>query len=369
MVSIAREILLHDKLRLAITVVSLGFTVVMMVYDMGMFFGVTGDSVNMIDRAHANLWVSEEEEAHFGAASLVPDTTLRWARRLDGVGQACAVDHSIANLKIASTRQVEVLGIDPACPLFQPWKVVRGNVEGLERKDTIIVDDLALRDVNHAQLGDTVELNGHKLRIVSITHDNKSFSYPYVYVSLRTFESIAGTSDHYSFVAVQVERGSDQDQIIQQLTHLSSGVTISRTQEFRLATITALIAQGVGMVFVVIFVGVLVGMLIITLTMYTATMERLREFAILKALGATRWKIWAIVLEQAIIEMVVGFGLGLAVSLGVNWFIEAMSGIRGRFPILMIIGCFVMMVALAILGSLISIRKATNVDPVMVFRA
>jgi putative ABC transport system permease protein len=369
MVSIAREILLHDKLRLAITVVSLGFTIVMMVYDMGMFFGVTGDSVNMIDRAHADLWVSEEEQAHFGAASLVPDTMLRWAQRLDGINQACAVDHSIANLKIASTRQVEVLGIDPACSLFQPWQVVEGDVEGLRRRDTIIIDDLALRGINHAQLGDTVELNGREMRIVAVTHDNKSFSYPYVYVSLRTFESVVGTLDHYSFVAVQVEPGADQDRIIRQLTNASSDVTISGTREFRIATMTALIAQGVGMVFVVIFVGVLVGMLIITLTMYTATMERLREFAILKALGATRWTIWAIVLEQAIIETVVGFGLGLAASLGVDRFVEAMSGIRGRFPIPMIVGCFVMMVALAILGSLISIRKATSVDPVMVFRA
>lgn len=369
MVSIAREILLHDKLRLAITVVSLGFTIVMMVYDIGMFFGVTGDSVNMIDRAHADLWASEEGGAHFGAASLVPDTMLRWARRLDGVGQACAVDHSVANLKIASSRQVEVLGIDPACPLFQPWKVADGNVEGLWRRDTIVVDDLALRGVNHAQLGDTVELNGREMRIVAITHDNKSFSYPYVYVSLRTFESVAGTPDFYSFVAVQVKPGTNQGQIARQLANTSSDVTVSRTREFRLATITALIAQGVGMIFVIVFVGVLVGMLIITLTMYTATMERLREFAILKALGASRWKIWAIVLEQAIIETVAGFGLGLAASLGIDRFVETMSGIRGRFPIPMIVGCFVVMVTLAILGSLISIRKAIGVDPVMVFRA
>ena len=123
------------------------------------------------------------------------------------------------------------------------------------------------------------------------------------------------------------------------------------------------------MIFVIVLVGVSVGMLTITLTMYTATMERLREFAILKALGATRWKIWGVVLEQAITETSVSFGLGLAASLGADHFVETMSGIRGRYPILVIVGCFVMMVVLAILGSLISIRKATSVDPVMVFRA
>jgi hypothetical protein len=50
MISIAREILVHDKTRLAFTVASLAFAMVMIVYDLGMFFGVTGESVNLIDR-------------------------------------------------------------------------------------------------------------------------------------------------------------------------------------------------------------------------------------------------------------------------------------------------------------------------------
>lgn len=369
MVSIAREIMLHDKLRFVITVVSLGFAIVMTVYDMGMFFGVTGDSVNLIERAHAELWVSEEEETHLDAPSLVPDSTLGKARRLDGINQACALDYSIGNLKIGDTRQVQVVGIDPACSLFQPWEVVEGDIGELKRKETIVVDDLALRGINHAQLGDVVELNGHEMRIVAITHDNKSFSYPYVYVSLQTFGSTFGIPDHYNFIAVQVKPDVDQDQIVQRLAKANSDLAVSGEQEIRLSTIKALIAQGVGMIFVIVFVGVLVGMLTITLTMYTATMERLRDFAILKALGATRWKIWGAVLEQAITETTVSFGLGLVASLGVDYFVETMSGIRGRYPIPVIIGCFVMMVVLAILGSLISIRKATRVDPVMVFRA
>jgi len=367
-VSIAREILLHDKLRFAITVVSLGFAIVMTVYDVGMFFGVTGDSVNLINRAHAELWLSEEGESHLNTPSLVPDNTLGKARRLDGVDQACALDYSIANLKISDTRQVEVVGIDPACPLFQPWEVVTGDIGGLRRKDTIVVDDLALRGINYAQLGDVVELDGREMRIVAITRDNKSFSYPYVYISLQTFGSTFGTSGYYSFVAVKVEPGADQDQITQRLANIDSDLTVSKAQEFRRSTIMALIAQGVGMIFVIVLVGVLVGMLIITLTMYTATMERLRDFAILKALGATRWKIWSVVLEQAITKTAVSFGLGLAATLGVDYFVEKMSGIRGRYPIPVVVGCFVMIVLLAVLGSLISIRKATSVDPVMVFR-
>ena len=98
-------------------------------------------------------------------------------------------------------------------------------------------------------------------------------------------------------------------------------------------------------------------------------MELLRDFAVLKALGATRRKICGIVMEQTITQTTISFAIGLVASLGANAFVESVSGIRGRFPIPAIIVCFCMMILLSILGALISIRKASRVDPVIVFRA
>jgi len=368
MISIAREILFHDKLRFTITVASLGFAIVMIVYDIAMFYGVTSDSVALIDRSGADLW-GAEEEARLNAPSEIPHRVAQRARSLEGVQQACALDFSVGNLKIDSTSQVQIVGIDPACPMFQPWSLISGNTEDLRRKDTIIIDDLALRNGSQASLGEEVELNGQDLRLVAITQDNKSFSYPFVYVNLDTFEKLTGNPGMINFVAVQLEPGANLQQIQAALSQSTTDLTITPTQAFRSATINGMIAQGVGMIFVIVFIGILVGMLTITLTMYTATMEQLRDFAILKALGATRLKIWGIVLEQTVTQTVAGFAIGLGASLGVDWLVESASGIRGQFPIPAITACFMMMIVLSILGSLISIRKASQVDPVIVFRA
>jgi putative ABC transport system permease protein len=369
MVSIAREILFHDKLRFFITVVSLGFAIVMTIYDLAMFFGVTSDSVALIDRAQAELWISKKEETHLNAPSTISHNALGRVLRREGVQQACALDISVGNLKIGDTHPVQVVGIDPACPLFQPWDVVAGEVSDLRRKDTVIVDDLALRGLSQSRLGEIVELNGEELSIVGITHGNKSFSSPFVYINLDTFEDLTGKLGLYNFVAVQLNPGADPGPVISSLIHADPDLAVTPASQFRQATILALVTQGVGMIFVIVFVGVLVGMLTITLTMYTATMELLRDFAILKALGATRRKIWGIVLEQAITQTAASFGIGLAASFGVNSMVEAASGISGQFPMLVMLACFLLMVTLAILGSLISIRKATRVDPAMVFRA
>ena len=368
MISIAREILLHDKVRFIITVVSLGFAIVMIVYDMGMFFSVTGESVSLIDCAQANLWVFEKGSGQINAPSLVPKSVLGRARSMEGVQQVCALGVLMGTLKVRDNRQVMIVGIDPACPLLRPWNVVEGDIQSLERKDTIIVDDLALRG-DPAHVGDVVKINDWEVRVVAVTHKNKSFSSPFVYVNLKTFASLRGTPEDYSFVMIQLAPAADQDQIIQRLTDANSDVAVSDPQEFKRSTIAALIAAGVGMIFVVVAVGVMVGMLIITLTVYTATLEQLRNFAILKSLGATQWQVLRIVLEQAITQTAVSFGIGLAASLGVDAFVEALSGINGQLPLPVIIGSLGMMIVLAILASLISIRKAVAVDPVMVFRA
>jgi putative ABC transport system permease protein len=368
MVSIAREILLHDKVRFVITVVSLGFAIVMIVYDLGMFFGTINESVNLIDHAGADLWILEEQHEDIFSPSLLPKSALKWARRSAGVREACALNTLMGNLTLDDTHQVQIVGIDPRCPLIQPWDLVAGDVAALRRKDTIVVDDFILRR-DAAQVGDEIELNGRELRIVGITHYNKGFTTPYVYINLRTYTTIGGAPEHHTFVAMRLEPDADRGRIVRRLMNTGLKIRVEETQVLRLSSMQALIAQGVGMIFAVISVGVLVGMLIITLTIYTATVEQLRNFAILKALGASRWKIWGIVLEQAISQTTVSFGIGLAASLGLNCFVETVSGIRAQFPIPAVAGSLVVMILLAVVGSLLSIRRAVTVDPQMVFRA
>ncbi len=369
MISIARELLFHDKLRFLITVVGLSFTIVMIVYDVGMFFGVTEDSVVLVDRAGTELWLSQKGAGRFNAPSRLPAVILKKVRRLHGVIQACAIDFAQASLKNVATSQVILIGIDPDCPFFQPWEINSGSLAEIKRKDALVIDDLALKGSLETRPGDTVKINDYEVRIVAITHNNKSFSSPFTYTNIETFEKLTGQAGEYNFIALKISPGTDGNHIAAQLDGDGSKLVATPVQDFRQATISGLIAEGVGMIFVVVLVGVMVGMLIITMTMYTGTMQQLRDFAILKALGATNRKIWGIVLEEALLQTVASFVLGLGASLGVNAFIENGSGISGRFPPEAVLACFGLMLVLSVLGSLLSISKATHADPIMVFRA
>jgi putative ABC transport system permease protein len=368
MISLAREILLHDKVRLAITVASLGFAMVMIVYDLGMFFGVTGESVNLIDRAGADLWLLETGYDDLLSPSWLPGTVLPQARDTAGVEQACPLSTLMGNLDMGETHPVQIVGIDPGCPLIQPWDVTEGQAAALQDPHTVMVDDLVLQRTA-ARVGDSVELNGRELRLVAVTRRNKGFTTPYAYVNLETLAALGGPVEQFGFVALRLAPGAQPQAVARQLNAMLPSAHAVETRPLRAASISALVAQGVGMIFAVVFIGVLVGMMIITTTIYTATVEHVRNFAVLKALGATRWQIWRVVLEQAVIQTVVGFGLGLAASLALNYAIETMSGIRALFPVPALAASLVAMLLLAILGSLLSIRRALAVDPMLVFRA
>lgn len=369
MVSIARQILLHDRLRFTITVISLGFAMVMILYDIGMFFSVTGDSISVVSHSPSEVWVTQKGEANLLSGSLIAESTLKSVRSLEGIRQACPIGYSAGSLKIAGNRQAQIIAIDPACSLVQPWDVVEGDVAELSQPDTIVLDDFTARGANPVRVGDIVKLNDRDLRVVAITHGNRSFTSSFVYISLQTYSKIGGKPGMVNFIPVKLEPGVSSGQFTQRVSEMDAQLTGIQTPAFKQASINALVSQGVGMIFVVVLVGVLVGVLVISLTLYTATMEQLRDFAVLKALGATRWKIWAVVLEEAITETSVSFILGLLISFGVDALVTSVSGIRGAFPPLPILVSFAAMLILAVFGSLLSIRKATSVDPAMVFRA
>ncbi len=368
MISIAREILFHDKVRLGITVVSLGFAIVMVIFNLGWFFGTLGESVSLIDHARADLWVLEQGHRDIYSPSTLPLSAVRWARRAPGVVQACGLNLLGGNLLIQNNHPVMVVAIDPDCALLQPWDVRLGEADGLRRRDAIIVDDYSLRG-DPAHLGDTVELNGRELQVVAVTHNNKSFTTPYVYVNQQTFASLGGAEDGFNYVMVQLTPLADPGLAIRRLTSGYDDLAAFPSDEFRWASMLALVSQGLGVIFIVVAVGVLVGLLIVTMTTYTATMERLRDFAVLKAIGATRRKILGIVLEQAVAETLLGFGAGLTASLGLNYVVENAAGLRASFPASAILASLATMLVLSMLGSLISVRKAVSVDPTVVFRA
>ncbi len=130
-----------------------------------------------------------------------------------------------------------------------------------------------------------------------------------------------------------------------------------------------MINTGTGVALLAVaLMGVVIGTVIVANTIYTSTTEHLKEFGTLKAIDASNWDLYEIIIEHALINSIIGFAVGMAVSYGV---IQLMQ--RGHLRILLppsvLVGIFILAVMMCLWSSVLSISKVTRIDLAMVFKS
>ena len=127
-------------------------------------------------------------------------------------------------------------------------------------------------------------------------------------------------------------------------------------------------STGLGLsMYMTVFLGCLVGVVVVAQTSYTATIEHLREFAAIKAIGGSDADIYRIIVEQATIAAVTGFLPGMALAYGIRPVMAGM-GLKVIIPNELVADVFIGAVVLCLVASLISFRRIARMDPAVVLR-
>jgi putative ABC transport system permease protein len=119
---------------------------------------------------------------------------------------------------------------------------------------------------------------------------------------------------------------------------------------------------------ITVLMAIIVGVVVVSQTIYSATLEHLREFGTLKAIGATNRDVYAIILKQALINALIGYGVGLTLSLFAVHVLRT-TGTILVIPFGLMVAVFVLTIAMCTTASVVSVRKAMSVDPLVVFRS
>jgi putative ABC transport system permease protein len=125
---------------------------------------------------------------------------------------------------------------------------------------------------------------------------------------------------------------------------------------------------GIGLnMYMTVFLGILVGIVVVAQTLYTSTMEHIKEFGTVKAIGGGNGDIYAILAQQASIAAVVGFVFGLLPSFALAPAMERLGLkliLTPSFMVVVLVGTLVM----CLLSAMVSFRKVASIDPALVFR-
>ena len=375
MALLARRNLFHDRIRFAVTLTGIVFALVLITIQFGLFLGFTTTTSNNIDRSKADLWIVFHGVGYFDTGRMFSERKFYEVLSVPGVEQAEKYIQNFAYWKKpdGGVENVQVIGFHPGGGLGEPWNIVEGSVLAVKLEDGVIVDDLYKEKLGVRKIGDRVEIGEHRARVVGFTHGIRSFTTsPFVYTSFKNslnYTRPEAREDQLAYILVKVAPGFTPDEVLENLRARVKDVDIYTKAEFsRRTRFYWMFTTGAGLaVLTAALMGLVVGVAVVAQTIYAATMDHIREYGTLKAMGATNGYLYRVLVEQAVWSAVLGYGFAMIAA----YFIVQGSEKGGALilmPVAMKIGMLLLAVFMCITAALVSINKVTRLDPAMVFR-
>lgn len=363
----------HDRVRLVIAVVGVAFAVLLMTLQLGLLIGFARTTSSLVDRARADIWIVPRGAKDVDQAGIMLERQKFSALGVSGVASVDSLIVSFAHLKRpdGGTESVIVVGVDPNGTALKPWNFVAGSVEDLRRADGIVVDELYADKLGVTKIGQTLEILGRRARVVGITSGIRTFTQsPYVFSSLENARALGEVPAGWTtYLLIRAKPGTDLAGLQRRLQQAfprediwSSSAFSWQTREYWLLTTGA----GTALLLAALL-GLIVGLVIVAQTLYSAAVERIQEFATIRAMGANKNYIIRIILHQASISGTIGYGVGIGLAI-VLASLAQHSSVAIDLPPLLLIATAIVTLVMCGGASLIPIRRVLQADPVSIFR-
>jgi putative ABC transport system permease protein len=373
MPDLASRNLFHDRVRLIVTLTGIIFAVVLVAIQTGLFLGFSTTTSNLIDNSHADLWVMSKGVRYIEVGVPFPERKLYQVRSVPGVqlAEKYIVRFSLWKRPDGGEENCEIIGFNPDTGFGGPWNLTEGSLAAVKPENHVIVDRFYVAKLGVTHLGQTVEMRGHRGRVVGYTNGIRTFTTaPLIFTSYKNALDYAGLPiDQTMFILVKAQPGVPLEQLRHDILARVEGVDVYTTPEFSSRTsrywmfgtgagITVLIAAGLGLI---------VGIVVVAQTIYAATIDHIREYGTLKAMGATNGYIYRIILKQSLISALIGYAAGMSIALIVIKVSEG-GGPAIVLPNEVKAGLFLLTLFMCTSAAIVSIRKVTSIDPAMVFK-
>jgi putative ABC transport system permease protein len=375
MALLARRNLFHDRIRFAVTLTGIVFALVLIIIQFGLFLGFATTTSNNIDHSNADLWVVFHAVTYFDTGRLFSERKYYEVLSTSGVLQAEKYMQNFARWKKpdGGVENIQIIGFHPGSGVGEPWNIVQGDAMDVKLEDGVIVDELYKAKLGVEKIGDRVEIGNHRARIVGFTHGIRSFTTsPFVYTSFKNSLNYTNPQSHeddVAYVLIKVAPGFTAAEVQKNLRARLTDVDVYTTEEFsRRTRFYWMFTTGAGLaVLTAALMGLVVGIAVVAQTIYAATMDHIREYGTLKAMGASNFYLYRVLIEQAVWSAVLGYAFAIFIA----HFIVQSSEKGGAvilLPLSMKVGMLFLAIFMCIAAALVSINKVTRLDPAMVFK-
>ena len=374
MVDLAWKILLHDRVRFLITVSGVAFAVTLVFVQVGLFEGLLDNASITIEQTTADLWVTARNTPNVDFSNAFSETLVQRVRSIPGVARAdnLIVWFGEVSLPTGVKENAVIYALEDFTPWNIPWRVLEGNMRDLRRGKFVMIDESAVKRFGPFTVGEFREIMGQRLKIIGRTREARSFTTnPIIFTDYRVAQSLdrQRLKNRTTYILVKLDEKANaadvKAEIRRRLPHndvRDRAEWAGRSRSYW----TDNTGLGLNMLMTVAL-GCLVGIVVVAQTLYTSTMEHIKEFATVKAIGGTDRDIYVVVAKQAAIAAVLGFALGDLLAM-------ALQPIMASIDLKLIISpgvvgvVFLGTVVFCLGASMLSFRQVARLDPAVVFR-
>lgn len=375
---VALRMLTGDRAKYLGLIFAIAFSTFLLENQTSIFAGIMKRTGNQItDVTDADVWVMDPATKYFEETKPLKDTDLLRVRGVSGVDYAVRLfkGQPVARTPSGKFSAAVGLGLDDATLIGAPRKMVMGSWERLREPQSVVIDKAGywlLFPNEPLELERTLEMNDHRVRIVGISDAAASFaSFPIIHARYTEAVNFLGRErSQMAFVLARPVAGMSAGELTERINK-TTGLKARTTHEFQWDCIRYYLENtGIPVNFgITIAIALIVGLVVSGQTFYLFTVENLKQFGALKAIGVTNWRLVGMILLQALTVGFIGyaFGTGMAAV-----FFELFGlQIATRGIILMwqnAVGVGVLMFLVVIGASLLSIRRVLVLEPATVFR-
>ena len=374
MVDLATKSLLHDKLRFLITVSGVAFAVTLVFVQVGLFLGLLDNASVTIDHISADLWVTSRNTPNVDFAHTFPETAVQRVRSIPGVERAdnLIIWFMTVNLPSGAQEGTLAYALDDFRRWNIPWNVESGDVEDLKRGQYFFLDASAVKRYGPFSTGEYREILGQRMKIVGRSRDALSFTT--TPISFMDFDRAQKLSpdllkNKTTYILVRLAPGADAAAVKAEIARRLPYNDVYTKKEWAARSRRYWVqSTGIGLnMYITVFLGCLVGVVVVAQTLYASTMEHIKEFGTVKAIGGGNLDIYRILGKQASIAAVAGFVLGALMAFAMRPAIAKID-LKLIIPPAFAATVFVGAIAMCLAAALISFRKVASIDPALVFR-
>jgi len=373
MVSVARRNIAAGKGRFVFSAAGVAVATLLLSFVVGLYRGWSERLTAYLDDTPADLWVVQRGNESFFSPSVVNRRNEELVDATEGVAQASSITGRTLRLHHGEdAHDVYVMGFEAApdgggpAGLGGPLRMKRGS--GQPRAGEIVIDDILAKTAG-LDIGDEVQAAELNFRVVGISEGGNLGVTVLCFVTLDDANRLIGGYPIISYILVKAEPGKSQE-VVDHIETLNPSLRVFSANEFAHSSRRVLQRTVVPVLGVVVVLVFAVGTIVVGLTIYTATIEKEREFGVMKSLGTPAARLSSIVLEQSLACCLAGFAAGIVALAGATWVTRLAVP---QFVTLVKptdVGLvFVAVLVMSLLASWLPLIRVMRVDPLTVFKA